>query len=101
MIALACIQNTARRQDGERGAYALGGGAVGGAGSVSGGEVAALAALNDLEGGAGLGGDGGGDGGGEALTLEQSLSDRLHTTQEVVKREEPGDSANHSSICVM
>ena len=77
MIALACMQNTARRQDGEWGAYALGGGAVGGAGGVAGGEVAALAALDDLEGGAGLGGDGGGDGGAKAVALEQSLGDRL------------------------
>ena len=66
-------------QWGETGAYALGGGAVGGAGGVTRGEVAALAALDDFEGRAGLGGDGGGDGGAEALTLEQSLGNRLHS----------------------
>ena len=61
------------------GAYALGGGAIGGAGCIAGGEVTTLAALNDLEVSAGDGGDGGGHVGVEAVTLEQSLGDRLHT----------------------
>ena len=66
-----------RQQNAEMGAYALGGRAVGGAGGITGGEVAALAALDNLELGAGLGGDGSGNGGAEAVALEQGLSDRL------------------------
>ena len=66
-----------RQQNAEMGAYALGGRAVGRAGGIAGGEVAALAALDDLKLGAGLGGDGGGNGGAEAVALEQGLSDRL------------------------
>ena len=67
------------------GAYALGGGAVGGAGGIAVGEVAALAALDDLEFDAGLGGDGGGDGGREAVALKESLSDGLQGTRRDVQ----------------
>ena len=79
------LENTRGHLCGKRGAYALGGGAVGGAGGVAGGEVATLAALDDLELSAGLGGDGGGDGGAEAVALKQSLSDRLHAPRQVVR----------------
>ena len=76
--------------EGLLGAYALSGGAVGGAGSVTGGEVAALAAFDDLELSAGLGGDGGGDGGAEAVALKQSLSDGLHVVRAEVRAGQSG-----------
>ena len=70
------------------GAYALSGGAVGGASVVADGKVAALAALDDLKLGAGLGGDGGGDGGAEAVALQQSRRNcqRFISLQERFKR---------------
>ena len=74
-------------EDCKRVAHALSGGAVGGARSVSEGEVGALAALNDLEGGASLSDDGGGDGGGKALTFKQSLSDGLHAVGVHMRRD--------------
>ena len=61
------------------GAYALSGGAGGGAGGVAERKVVALAALDDAKVAARLRDDAGGNAGAIAVALEESLCDGLHS----------------------